>query len=102
MDWLSFFVRLPQDNATRISDILDARRCREGWLQGELYRHGRHLPIQTTATSLRYDLRCESPPMVAVGHRSRSDGCIDEEGSATGHNATRVGGLRWVVEPAFR
>jgi hypothetical protein len=39
MSWLEEFFRFFRKAQRPLSMILDAEGCREGWLQGEFYRH---------------------------------------------------------------
>ena len=70
-DWLAHFERFFQHVAAPLGVVLDADGCREGWLQGELYRYGRGNPprlstnASTSSRRRKFDLLCKSPPMVA-------------------------------------
>lgn len=71
LDWLAYFARFFWQAAAPLAEVLDADGCREGWLQGELFRYGRrHGPKLSTNASVgsrrrKFDLLCKCPPMVA-------------------------------------
>jgi len=58
-NWLTFFVDTIEAINAPLAVVLKASGCREGWLQGELYRAGRE-----------YDLRVNE---CALGHRQTAD-----------------------------
>jgi len=66
IDWLRFF----EDSIAVIHDqlaaILGASGCREGWLQGELFRAGHQYHLRVNEYSLGYrqktDLSCSAKP----------------------------------------
>jgi hypothetical protein len=68
--WEQFFLDFFDNSAESISVVLNARGCREGWLQGELYRAGWRRGLRVNEYPLggnkKADLRCqELPRMVA-------------------------------------
>jgi hypothetical protein len=68
LDWLAYFEQFFRERAEPLAQILDADGCREGWLQGEFFLHGRHnkTGLQTNAGPRKYDLRCDQPPMIPM------------------------------------
>jgi hypothetical protein len=70
IDWLTFFVLTIEAIQKPLSEVLQASGCREGWLQGELFRAGQkhnlrvneyHLDNRQTA-----DVSCgDGPDMLA-------------------------------------
>jgi len=65
MDWIAYFDDFFSERAAKLAEMMKAAGCREGWVQGEMYLHGRDLEIETNATRLKYDILCKSPPMIA-------------------------------------
>ena len=65
MDWIAYFDQFFSPRAEELAVIIDAAGCREGWVQGEMFLHGRDLGLRTNATRSRFDLLCPSPPMIA-------------------------------------
>lgn len=67
MDWIAFFTSFFERRKEAISRVLDARGCREGWLQGEIFIYAGELglSLQTNGKRQRYDLYSTSPPMIA-------------------------------------
>jgi len=68
--WEQFFLDFFDSSAKSIGIVVDACGCREGWLQGELYRSGWRRGLETNKYSLgdykKADLSCEkAPKMVA-------------------------------------
>src|SRR5258708_4332105 len=69
--WEQFFLDFFDASAESIGVVLDAWGCREGWLQGELYRAGRRRGLRVNQYSLggnrKADLCClESPPRMVA------------------------------------
>ena len=69
-DWLNFFASTIEAVQEPLSIILTASGCREGWLQGELYRAGRQYDLRVNEHALggrqTADLSCgETPDMLA-------------------------------------
>ena len=69
-DWLHFFVQAIESIHEPLSVVLRASGCREGWLQGELFRAGRAYDLRVNEYSLggrqTADLSCgEGPAMLA-------------------------------------
>lgn len=64
MNWIEYFNDFFAKLAGKISEILDAAGCRERWIQGELYLADRDLSIKTDAKRQRFDVFCESQPMI--------------------------------------
>jgi hypothetical protein len=65
MDWIAYFDDFFSKRAAKLAEMMKAAGCREGWVQGELFLHGRDLGIETNATRLKYDILCKSAPMIA-------------------------------------
>ena len=68
--WEQFFLDFFDYSAEAIGIVVSASGCREGWLQGELYRAGRRRGLRVNEYPLggnrKADLCCrESPRMVA-------------------------------------
>ena len=69
-DWMKFFVQTVDAIHGPLAVVLNASGCREGWLQGELYRAGRDYDLRVNAYSLgsrqTADLSCgDGPDMLA-------------------------------------
>ena len=68
--WLRFFDTFFRDTRESLAVVLKASGCREGWLQGELFRAGRARDLRVNEFDLgdrrRADLYCPiSPRMIA-------------------------------------
>jgi hypothetical protein len=67
MSWSDRFLTLFAEIAGPLADVLNADGCREGWLQGELYRHfrrhsnGFRVNFSYRSGRVKHDLYC-SPP----------------------------------------
>ena len=65
-DWLNFFVSTIESIREPLSIILKASGCREGWLQGELFRAGRQYNLRVNEYSLgsrqTADMSCGAGP----------------------------------------
>lgn len=69
-DWIAFFVNTIEAIQDPLSVILHASGCREGWLQGELFRAGRQYGVRVNEYGLgkrqTADVSCgEAPDMLA-------------------------------------
>ena len=69
-DWMSFFVETIKAIREPLATVLGAASCREGWLQGELFRAGRDVDLRVNEFNLgrsaKADVSAEGdPPMVA-------------------------------------
>src|SRR5690349_2094007 len=51
-DWLTFFVNTIEAIREPLSVVLTASGCREGWLQGELFRAGREYDLRVNEHNL--------------------------------------------------
>ena len=70
IDWLTFFADTIETIRVPLSTVLGASGCREGWLQGELYRAGHQYGLRVNEHSLgdrkTADLSCgDAPEMLA-------------------------------------
>ena len=67
MSWPERFLTLFSEIALPLTDILTAEGCREGWLQGEFYRHFHTVENSFRVNSsycdsrAKHDLYCEQP-----------------------------------------
>jgi hypothetical protein len=69
-DWLKFFVKTIGDIKNPLSVVLSASGCREGWLQGEIFRAGRKYDLRVNEFRLgkrqTADISCgKGPSMLA-------------------------------------
>lgn len=69
-DWLAFFVQAIEAVHEPLSVVLTASGCREGWLQGELFRAGRQYNLRVNEYALggrqTADISCgDGPEMLA-------------------------------------
>jgi hypothetical protein len=68
--WEQFFLDFFDYSAESIGVVVSARGCREGWLQGELYRAGRRRGLRVNEYPLgglkKADLRCQEPPRMVA------------------------------------
>lgn len=65
MNWIATFKSFFESRRNEIGKILDARGCREGWIQGEMFLHMPFGSMQTNDTTQKYDLVSVSVPMFA-------------------------------------
>ena len=68
--WFIYFSQFFDRVQTDFSVVLKASGCREGWLQGELFRYGRKMNIKVNQYSLggsrKADVHCPvEPAMIA-------------------------------------
>ncbi len=47
VDWFQWFLDFFEEVKDRFAVVLDAARCREWWLQGEMFLHGRDVTLFT-------------------------------------------------------
>jgi len=67
-DWLDYFTSYFEEHEDSVSMILDARGCREGWLQGELFLYaikyfGEEEVVTTNDSKHKYDLFSDKKSM---------------------------------------
>ncbi len=67
--WMDRFARFFRDRGADLADVLDAARCREGWVQGELYLRMRaHAPgfrVNAKSAEKFFDFHAPEPePLV--------------------------------------
>ncbi|HEV3143945.1 MAG TPA: hypothetical protein VGZ47_08690 [Gemmataceae bacterium] len=88
--WEQFFLEFFDCSAETISVVLDAWGCREGWLQGELYRAGWRRGLRVNEYSLggskKADICCLEPPkmvgeikIVGADHKAAMRDFLDED-----------------------
>jgi hypothetical protein len=70
VDWLDFFVKTVDEIHGRLSVVLTASGCREGWLQAEFYLAGRQYNLRVNERNLgarqTADMSCgDGPDMLA-------------------------------------
>jgi hypothetical protein len=72
MSWHERFLALFREIASPLAVILNAEGCREGWLQGELYRHfhtsenGFRVNCSYCGSRAKHDLYCERPTEIVA------------------------------------
>jgi hypothetical protein len=72
MSWPDRFLALFCEIASPLAVVLNAEGCREGWLQGEFYRHfrtpenGFRVNCSYCDSRTKHDLYCERPTEMAA------------------------------------
>ncbi len=106
-DWLQFFAVTIEQIHEPLSTVLAASGCREGWLQGELFRAGREHDLRVNEYSLgnrqTADVSCGDRPdmlaeikIVGAGYFSKMQGFIASD-VARMRAVSTVGTRRYMI-----